>query len=149
MLAQVINNCQGPHYIQGQNKDGKRPPLLILRPGMNLVNSKQLADWRKDNKGFDALFSTPIKLTRGDETVLDYTKNGKPMLEVRAGELNDKAPLASESLKLKDALEIVRLTEDTDYLSAWRADCSPEKQSDLIKAINDRAKEITTGIQAA
>lgn len=142
MLAQVINNCQGPHCIQGQNPDGKRPPILVLRPGLNLVPAKQLVDWRKANKGFDGLFSLTIKSTKAETA--DPTKFGKPMLEVRGVELEPKAPLAK--LTLKDAAEIVKLTEDTDLLKAWLDECEPSKQSDLIKAIKARAKEIASGI---
>lgn len=142
MLAQVINNCQGQHCIQGQPGKFGAGALLILQPGLNLVDAKDLAERRKANKGFDGLFSLTIKPTK--QETADPTKFGKPMLEVRAGELEDKAPLAK--LAFKDATEIVRLTEDTDLLKSWLEECEPSKQSDLIKAIHARVKEIASGI---
>lgn len=145
MLAQVINNCQGPHCIQGKSPDGKRPPVLVLRPGLNLVPTKQLAEWRKENPGFEGLFKLTIKPSKSETA--DPTKFNKPFLEVRPGELEDKAPLAK--LSLKDATEMVKLTEDTDLLKSWLDECQPEKQSELIKVIKARAKEIASGITPA
>ncbi len=147
MLAQVVNNCQGPHYIQGQSKPGEKKagPLLILRPGLNLVDAKDLTERRKANKSLDALFATVIQPTRADDA--DRTKFGKLMLELRTGELDDKAPLAK--LKQSEAVEMVRLTENTDLLKEWGEECSPEKQPDVIKAIKARIRELTSGISTA
>jgi hypothetical protein len=144
MLAQVINNCQGPHYIQAQPKPGEKKagPLLILRPGLNLVDAKDMTERRKANKAIDGLFTTVIKPTRADDA--DRTKFGKFMLEVRPGELEDKAPLSK--VKLSEAIEMVRLTENTDTLKEWGEECSPDKQSDLIKAIKARIRELTGGV---
>jgi hypothetical protein len=144
MLAQVINNCQGPHCVQGKAKGNLKAPLLVLRPGLNLVPVKQLAEWRKESPGFENLFSLTIKPTKAETA--DPAKFGKPFLEIRPGELEPKAPLAKMSLK--DATETVNLVEDTDLLRSWLSECEPGKQSDLIKAINARAKKIAGGIRA-
>lgn len=144
MRTQVVNNCQGPHYIQCPNA-GKFPgPLVILQPGLNLIDSKQLAELRK-NPGVERLFNTKIPVSKAVEA--DPRTFGKPMLETRGKELEDKAPLAS--LPLKEAIAIIELTEDTDLLNEWREVCEPTKQSDLIKALNARIKEIASGIDAS
>ena len=148
--AQVVVNTQGPHYIQGQpvrdasGKVSDAGELLILRPGLNLVDAKKLAEWRKANKGLDSLFSTTIAPSRAVEA--DPRTFGKPMLEVRAGELPDANPL--QGLPLNEAQAIVELTQDTDLLKAWLGSCSPGKQSDLIRVINARIKAVVDGIQA-
>jgi hypothetical protein len=142
MRAQVLNNCQGPHLIQGQKNGAMPADLLILRPGLNLVDSKTLAEMRKANKGFDNLFSVKIPATKAVEA--DPASFGKPMLEVRGTELADKAPLAA--VPLADAKTIVELVQDTDVLVGWLGECEPGKQSELIKTINERIKTLTSGI---
>lgn len=144
MQAQVLNNCQGPHYIQLQKSagDNRPPPLLILRPGITLVDVKVLAAARKANAGFDALFHSKIQPTKAVEA--DPRKFGKPMLEVVGKELPDKQPLAS--LTPEEAKAVIALTEDTDLLSLWRSECDPAKNGEIIKAIGDRIKEITSQV---
>jgi hypothetical protein len=147
MRAQVLNNCQGPHYIQGQpvDKGGKKPaagPLLILRPGLNLVDAKELAERRKANPSFDRLFKTTIKPTRAEDG--DPRKFGKPMLEVLGKELDDGNPLAK--LSYEEASGVVALTENTDLLKEWLKTAKPTDA--IVKVINARLKEIASGILA-
>lgn len=144
MRAQVLNNCQGPHYVQLPHADGGRSigGLLILQPGLNLVDAKQLAELRK-NKGFDTLFKTKIQPSKTETA--DPRKFGKPMLEVVGKELDEGTPFAK--LSLEEATGIVEMTLDTDVLSEW---LKPLKPGDpLVKVINDRIKEIASGIEPA
>jgi hypothetical protein len=144
MLAQVINNCQGPHYIQGQNADkGKKPPLLVLQPGLNLVDTKQLTEWRKANPGFDGLFKLTIKPSK--QETADPTKFGKRFLEVVGKELDATAPLAK--LSYDDACGVIEQTLNTDLLADWMKQTKPGDP--LVKAISDRLKVITSGIDSA
>lgn len=146
MLAQVINNCQGPHYIQGQPiKDaaGVKPgKLLILNPGLNLVDAKDLAERRKANAAFDGLFKMTVKPTQAETA--DPRKFGLPMLEVVGKELKDKQPL--EGLTYEEACGVIALTLDTDTLSSFRAALKPNDP--LVKVVNDRMKAVTAGIAA-
>ncbi len=144
MLTQVVNNCQGPHYIHGLADKGKPAPLIIIQPGLNLVDSKQVTDLRKINPQFALLFSATVKSSRAPEDMRNAHNFGKPMLEVRGKELDEKVPIAA--LPNKEAIEMVRLTENTDLLKDWLSGCEPGKNADLIKAINARMKEVTSGI---
>jgi hypothetical protein len=142
MLAQVVNHCQGPHYIQGQNLDGKKPPLLILRPGLNLVPSKQVSDWRKANAAFDGLFKTKIKPSR--QETADPTKFGKPMLEVVGKELDPVNPFAK--LSVEEIEGVVSMTTNTDLIAEWMKSA---KQGDAVtKILNDRVKELAASFAA-
>lgn len=142
MRAQVLNNCQGPHYVQLPHSDGGKAigGLIILQPGLNLVDAKQLADLRK-NKGFDVLFKTKIQPSKASEA--DPTKFGKPMLEVVGKELDDGQPFAK--LSIEEATGVIQMTQDTDLLAEWLKALKPGEP--LVKVINDRVKEIASGLE--
>lgn len=145
MRTQVVNNCQGPHYIQCQKVGNLPGKLIVLSPGLNLVETKELAELRKTNKVFDELFKAKIKPSKAEEA--DVRSFGKPMLEVRSGELPDTSPLAK--LSLDDAKAILAVTQNTDLLKEWLGECIPGVQSDLAKAISARMKEVTAEISAS
>jgi hypothetical protein len=145
--AQVVNNCQGPHYIQLSNasKDGKvANNLLVLRPGMNLVDAETLKTARKSNKGFESLFKLKIPSSVAKEALVNSRNFGRPMLEERGKPLDDAAPVVS--LPYPEAEEIVNLTEDTDLLNEWKLQCNAEKNSALIKCIDERIKFLASRI---
>jgi len=152
MRAQVINNCQGPHYIQGQSisKPGEKPvagPLLILRPGLNLVETKDLAERRKANPSFDGLFKAKVKPSKVETA--DPRKFGRPMLEVVGKAVSDQTPFRNdkgEDLSLEECEGIIALIEDTDTLSALlKSEKSGEPRA---RAISARLKEIASGLSA-
>lgn len=144
MLAQLVNNCQGPHYIQGQSiKDaaGLKPgPLLIIRPGLNLVDAKELDERRKANAAFDGLFKMTIKPTQAETA--DPRKFGLPMLEVVGKPLEDKQPLSK--LTYEEACGVIALTLDTDILSGFLKAAKPSDP--IVKVINDRIKQVVGGL---
>jgi hypothetical protein len=144
MLAQVVNNCQGPHYVQLPHLREKDKPLragglVILQPGLNLVETKQLAEMRK-NPGFDELFKLTVKPSKTETA--DPTKFGKRFLEVVGKELEDKAPLAK--LSFEEARGVIAQTLSTDLLADWMKTTKPGDP--LVKVLSDRAKELTSGI---
>jgi hypothetical protein len=148
MRAQVLNNCHGPHYIQGQpvDKGGAKKvagPLLILKPGLNLVDTKDLAERRKVNKSFDDLFKMTVKPTKVETA--DPSKFGRKMLEVVGKELDDAAPLAK--LSFEEASGVIAMTADTDLISDWMKSTKPGDP--LVKVLSDRAKELSTSINTA
>jgi hypothetical protein len=152
MRVQVVNNCQGPHYIQGQPVDKGGPkkaagPLLIIRPGLNLIDGKDLAERRKLNEAFNNLFKTTIKPSKSETA--DPRKFGKPMLEVVGKSLSDKDPFKTDDgkeLSLEEAQGLIDMTEDTDLLGAWLKAQKPG--TEITKAINTRLKQIASGVAA-
>lgn len=147
MLVQVVNNCQGPHYVQGQPvKDAggtKAGPLLVLRPGLNLVDAKDLEERRKVSAAFDGLFKSTIKVTQAETA--DPRKFGMPMLEVVGKPLEEKQPLAK--LSYEEACGVIALTQDTDVLTGFLKQAKPTDP--IVKVINDRLKKVAAGIKAA
>jgi len=144
MRAQVVNNCQGPYYVQLPHENGGKAigPIVVIHPGMNLVDAKQLAEARK-NKGVDVLFKTKIAPSKAPEA--DPSKFGKPMLEVVGKEVEDGYPFAKMSLE--EATGVVAMTQNTDLLDEWLRAARPGDP--IVKVINDRIKEIASGIEAA
>lgn len=142
MRAQVLNNCQGPHYLQHNSQDGGKTlgSLVVLHPGMNLIDTKELATLRK-NPGVEMLFTTKIKPTKAPEA--NVAKFHLPMLQVVGKELKDGLN-PFDGLSLDESKAIISATENTDALDEW---LRPQKSgSELAKAISERLKEITSGI---
>lgn len=142
MKSQLVNNCQGPHYIQLQKQGNLPPQLLILQPGLNLVDTKLLEAARKANKQFDSLFVQTIQVSRAQEA--DPRTFGKHKLEVIGKPLPDKGQLAE--IGHDEAVAMINLTQNTDLLNEWRSECHPAKHSEILKAINARLKQVTASI---
>jgi hypothetical protein len=135
--VQILNNCQGPHYIQlPHTVAGGRGvgPIVVLHPGLNLVPAETFAEIKK-NPGFAQLFDLKIKPSKCETA--DFRKFNRPMLEAR-GEI--KQPVTE--LPIAVAKEIVELTENTDSLVQWLRDCPP-KSVELIKTLKARITELS------
>lgn len=148
MLIQILNNCQGPHYIQLPHSNGGKVigEIVTLQPGLNLVEAKKFAEMKK-NKGVERLLKTKIAPSVAAEA--DRRTFGKPMLEVLSKELDEAKPFHTadgKEMAHEEACSIIALTQDTDVLDSWRQALKPSNQ--LVKVINERIKEVTSGIEA-
>ena len=119
-------------YVPGGVSD-----LIVLRPGLNLVDADKLAKLRT-NSAFEMLFHTPILPSKAVEA--DPKTFGKPMLEIRGKELPDKAPLSS--MPPAEQREVISTIGDTDLLAQLLGEATPSREPALVKAIGDRLKEL-------
>ena len=152
MKTIVINNREA--LVQGQmqpiGKDSRGVPLLgplmTLIPGLNLVDSVQLAEIRK-NPGFDANFTSKIPHSPAQEQ--NPEKSGKPILEVMLAapgkdgkraplEVEDKAPLAK--LSEETIKSMVEETLVGDILRNWEKE---ETRPSIAHIIRTQLEKIT------
>ena len=147
MLAKLLNNCNGPHYVQMQplqkaasGRVIQPGELIIIEKGMNLIDTKKLAAMREQNPGFASLFTATILSSKAPDH--NSANDGKPYLEVLPGELPDDKPLAK--LSDKDTKEIIEKTENTDVLLRWKQDAKPDT---VRREIDARIKFLTQGIE--
>jgi hypothetical protein len=151
MKTLVINNREG--LVQGQmqplGKDARGVPMLgpcvTLLPGLNLVDSTQLSELRK-NPGFEAQFNTKIPPSPAPEQSPE--KVGKPILEVMLGaptkdgkrtpiEVEDKLPLAK--LQEETIKTLVAETLAADVLRSWEKE---EVRPSIAHIIREQLEKI-------
>lgn len=134
MRTPVINNKEA--LVIGQlPASGKEPgPIVVFLPGLNLVDSKQLAVLR-NNKNFDAHFKTLIPPSLAPEQTPE--KVGKPILELAGKELEDASPLAK--LDKQACKLLISETLDAPMLDSWLME---ETRADIARSINEQKVKI-------
>lgn len=151
MRVQVLNNCQGPFYVQLPHPRGTDSRIngvgehINLQPGINLVDAETWGHAKK-NPTIAFLLKDKVPFTKASEA--DASKFGQPKLKVGERVLSDTNPFVDKDgkeLSIDEAKGMISLTQDTDYLSSWLLAQKPG--SEITKAINERIKEIASGIE--
>lgn len=139
MQTVVINNREA--LIIGQLPHAKSTggvpqlgPTVTFIPGLNLVDSKVLAELRQ-NPSFEAFFKTKIEASPAPEQ--NPEKVGKFILAT-GGELEDKSPLGK--LKEQACQAMISETFSSDLLKKWRAE---ETRGEVTRMINEQLDKLS------
>ncbi len=137
----VINNREGIEIVQfphrGKDNHGRVMigDQLVLLPGLNLVDTEQLAVLMK-NELFAAKFTTKIPRSLAPEQ--NPERMGRPVL-VRGKDLPAYLPLSK--LTPQEAIDIVEEANE-EQLPRFKAD---ETRESVLRAILKRIDELATG----